>query len=212
MTIDHVNKYLFNGMNDWMFAVGRLATPIFAMVLAYNLARPSAYTNGVHLRVSKRLLIFGTLATIPYIMLGGVVDGWWPLNILFMLLGATLCIYLIEKGGVANYVASILIFAGSGAFVEFWWPALAFTILCQRYFRGGQTIHLFGAALALASLYFVNKNMWAMLAIPIILVAPRVDVSLPRVRHVFYAYYPAHLIALLLIRIPMRKMGFLFFT
>ena len=35
--------------------------------------------------------------------------------------------------------------------------------------------------------------------------------ALPRLRWAFYAYYPLHLAALWLIRIPMSKAGYLFF-
>ncbi len=41
MTLDHVDKYLFNGTCPTAFAAGRSALPIFAMVLAYNLAHPT---------------------------------------------------------------------------------------------------------------------------------------------------------------------------
>ena len=41
--------------------------------------------------------------------------------------------------------------------------------------------------------------------------AAHVDVRLPRLRWAFYAYYPLHLVALWLIRIPMSKAGYLFF-
>lgn len=52
-------------------------------------------------------------------------------------------------------------------------------------------------ALALAALFVVNKNLWALAAVPLMLAAPLVDLNMPRLRHVFYAFYPAHLAALL---------------
>jgi len=45
----------------------------------------------------------------------------------------------------------------------------------------------------------------------VLFLASRVDVRLPRLRWAFYAYYPLHLAALWLIRIPMSKAGYLFF-
>ncbi|RUT67556.1 conjugal transfer protein TraX, partial [Flavobacterium cupreum] len=38
-----------------------------------------------------------------------------------------------------------------------------------------------------------------------------VGLNVSRLRWVFYAYYPAHLFVLWLIRIPMSKAGYLFF-
>ena len=67
------------------------------------------------------------------------------------------------------------------------------------------------AVLACAALWFVNRNLWALAALPVLFLASRVDVRVPRLRWAFYAYYPLHLASLWLIRIPMSKAGYLFF-
>ena len=54
-------------------------------------------------------------------------------------------------------------------------------------------------------------NAQALASLPLLLVASRVDLPMPRLRWAFYAYYPLHLAALWLIRIPMSKAGYLFF-
>ena len=65
--------------------------------------------------------------------------------------------------------------------------------------------------LACAALWFINRNLWALAALPVLFLASRVDVRVPRLRWAFYAYYPLHLASLWLIRIPMSKAGYLFF-
>ena len=40
MVGDHINKYLLHGSEPLLFDAGRLAMPLFAIVLGYNLARP----------------------------------------------------------------------------------------------------------------------------------------------------------------------------
>lgn len=67
------------------------------------------------------------------------------------------------------------------------------------------------ALTALAVLWFINSNLWVLAAVPVIVAASLVDLRMPRLRWVFYAYYPLHLFALCLIRIPMSKAGYLFF-
>ncbi len=197
MTLDHINKYLFGERLPGLFEAGRLAMPLFGFVLAYNLARPGAFKNGVHLRVMKRLALYGLIATPFFIALGGFVAYWWPLNIMFMLLAATGMIYLIEKGArkaAALYGALFLI---GGAFVEFWWFALAFCLAAWWYCRTTSKAALVALFLATASLYLINQNLWALASMPIILAAPLVDLKIPRIRNVFYTYYPAHLAVLL---------------
>jgi hypothetical protein len=97
MTEDHVDKYLFNGTIAVLFDAGRAALPLFVFVLAYNLARPDALERGVYLRTMKRLALFGVLATPAFIALGGLLAGWWPLNIMFALLAITAMLYLVCK-------------------------------------------------------------------------------------------------------------------
>ena len=40
MVGDHLNKYLFNGTLPVLFEAGRICAPLFALVFAWNLARP----------------------------------------------------------------------------------------------------------------------------------------------------------------------------
>jgi hypothetical protein len=56
------------------------------------------------------------------------------------------------------------------------------------------------ALLGLVALYDVNKNLWALAALPLLVLAARVDPPVPRMRWVFYAFYPLHLAAIWLVR------------
>ncbi|TCV82726.1 TraX family protein [Sulfurirhabdus autotrophica] len=200
MTLDHINKHLFDAKLPGVFEAGRICMPIFGFVLAYNLARPGAMLRGTHLHAMKRLAIFGTIAT-PFIAgLGGLVSGWWPLNIMFTLLVATGTIYLIEKGGIAHLVAAALLSFFGGMFVEFWWNALTFCLAAWWYCKTPNWSALLMGLVATASLFFINGNFWAFAALPFIFMAPHFKLNVPRIRYVFYIYYPAHLAILFLIK------------
>lgn len=205
MTLDHANKYLFGEKIPGLFELGRLAMPLFGFVLAYNLARPGALRSGAYIRTVKRLGIYGLVASPFFIGLGGLALGWWPLNIMFMLLVATATLYLAEKGGRAHMVAAVGVFLIGGAFVEFWWFALAFCVAAFWYCKTASKAALVVWVLAAASLYVVNRNLWALASMPLILATPLVDVRMPRFRNVFYAYYPAHLAVLLIITTVLGK-------
>jgi hypothetical protein len=193
MTLDHVNKYLFSHTLPGAFQAGRLAMPIFVFVLAYNLARPGGMTKGAYLRTGKRLGIYGAIACIPYMALGTVLGGWWPLNIMFTLLAATAMFGLIDHGGRGQSLLAVAVFAGAGSLVEYWWPALAIALAAWYYCKAPTRKHLVWLTVALAALGLVNQNLWAMAALPLTVLAPRVELAVPRVRHLFYVYYPAHL-------------------
>jgi hypothetical protein len=211
MTGDHVNKYLFNTTIPGLFEAGRLCLPIFIVVLAYNLARPGAMERGAYVRTIQRLALFGAVASIPFIALGGLVAGWWPLNVLFTLLIITTTAYLVEQGGAVNLAVAGVVFLIEGSSVEYWWPAVALGLAAWSYFKRPSMPAATAALLSCAALWLINGNWWAMAALPLLLLASCLDLRMPRLRWAFYCYYPLHLAALWLIRIPMSKAGYLFF-
>lgn len=202
MTLDHVDKYLLHESVPALFDAGRLALPIFSFVLAYNLARPSSLESGAYGRVSSRLAIAAALATVPFVGLGGLVWEWWPLNILFAFLVAVGVMWLLERGGAARLAAAVLLSLLGGLLVEFWWPAVAMTIAAWRYTRRPGWTSLLLWIAAIASLYVINRNFWALAALPLIFLAPQVSIAVPRSRNVFYVFYPLHLLVLwILVRV-----------
>ena len=208
MTVDHVDKYLFNGTHPEAFAAGRSALPIFALVLAYNLARPGNLERGVYRRTALRLFAFGLLATPAFIALGGLAAGTYPLNIMFTLLIATVVMYLMDR---CQWLVALLAFGLGGALVEFWWPAIGLCVAIWLYVRMPNWPRLVLVLMCLASLQMINGNAWALAVIPMVFLTRRRKLTLKRCRWLFYAYYPLHLTALWLIRVPMAKAGYLFF-
>lgn len=211
MSGDHINKYLLNGTVPWLYDAGRLAMPLFVFVMAYNLARPGALENGIYRRTMLRLMIFGMLATPAFIALGGLVNGWWPLNILFTLFVLAATLRLIEIGSLKGYLAACLVFAVGGAFVEFWWPSVALGVAIWSYRRQPSLLALACAVGALGSLGYINGNQWAMASALFLPIAPLLNLPVPRARWFFYLFYPVHLSLIWLVRIPMRQAGYLFF-
>jgi hypothetical protein len=211
MTGDHVDKYLFSATLPVLFEAGRLCLPIFVFVLAYNLARPGALQKGVHLRTMKRLAITGIIASVPYIGLGGLLAGWWPLNVLFTLLVLTASIYLLDRNGRYDKSMAWLLVLVGGGLVESKYPGVIGGIAVWHFFRNPASMPLIIAILSCALLWLINHNFWSLTAIPLILVLSRFDLPVKRLQWVFYAYYPIHLSAIWLIKIQMTKAGYLFF-
>lgn len=105
--------------------------------------------------------------------------------------------------------AVIAIAGVGGGFVEYWWPAIAMCLAAWRHCRRPSMARLvtcFHATFALnlngwafGAMPLVNASTWAIAAFPIILGVMRLDLSVPRLRWLPYAYYPAHLTALWLL-------------
>ena len=194
MVVDHANKYLLAGSQSWMYALGRLSMPLFAFVLAYNLARPGVLVAGGYRRVAIRLLVFGLLAIAPFVVLNKLTGGWWPLNMLFTLLVATVCAWCFDKGTRLAVVLGCLVFVWGGALGEYWWPAVGFFLGVWSYCRRPSLSLIPLSILCLCLLYFVNGNFWALAVVPLLAILRMWTFELPRMRWFFYVFYPLHLV------------------
>jgi hypothetical protein len=178
--------------------------PMFSFVLAYNLARPDALARGVHGRMMYRLTLMGLAASPICIILNGMfvnASAWWPLNILFMLLLVVSLTYLIDRGGAKCYALATALFILGGAFVEYLWMGVLCCLGAWLFCREASPSRLLLWFLGTLSLTVVNGNAWGLAAIPIVLMVGRVGLHLPRQTWVFYAFYPAHLLLLLIVRL-----------
>ncbi|MFP1883473.1 TraX family protein [Lonsdalea quercina] len=211
MVCDHINKYLLNNSIPLLYNVGRLAMPLFCLMLSYNLSRPNSFQNRVYYRVSMRLIIFGALATPAYILLGNVINHWWPLNILFTLLSLTIVCYLIENGTTNSTIFAFLTLILSGAVVEFCWPAISMGVCFWLYLKKKNPIFLLLTILFCASLDYINQNFYALFSIPLALLAGSVKIKIKRLKWFFYIFYPLHLYLILAVRLYYIKQGYLFF-
>lgn len=204
MVFDHVNKYLYAEKLPVIFQLGRIVMPMFGFVLAYNLARPDAVARGVHGRMMYRLTLMGLAASPMFMILNGMyvtANAWWPLNILFMLLLVVSLTYLIDRGGAQCYALAAALFILGGAFVEYLWMGVLCCLGAWLFSREASPSRLLVWFLGTLSLTVVNGNAWALAAIPLVLLAGRVTLRLPRLTWVFYAFYPAHLLLLLGVRL-----------
>lgn len=204
MTCDHIDKYLLHASVPLLFNIGRLAMPLFGIILAYNLARPGTTERNGYQRTMLRLAIAGAGATPAFLGLGGLLHGWWPLNIMFALLVVTTTLFLWEKGGTASKLAAIVVAVVGGSSVEFWWPGIGLCIACWAYCKRPGWTPMLCAVLCCALLTIINGNSWALAALAIICSACFVKLEVPRLKYVFYTYYPLHLTVLWVIHLLSR--------
>jgi len=204
MVLDHANKFLYGEKLPVIFQVGRIVMPIFGFVLAYNLARPRALERGVLSRMMFRLAFWGLAASPIYIILNGMLvkaNPWWPFNILFLLLVVVVLVQLIEQGGAKRLAAAVALFLVAGAFVEFLWFGVACCLAAWAYCREPNRRHLLLWILGTMSLSVVNGNAWALGSIPLLFLVTKLNVRVPRWRWAFYALYPLHLLAILIVKL-----------
>jgi hypothetical protein len=191
MIVDHVDWLLFGEQLGFHATAGRLVFPLFGFVFAVNLGRPFAFQRGVYRRSVMRLTLLGLAALPAYVMLAGAL----PLNIMFTLALVALLAWLVEAG---RWTTALFAFVAVGAFVDYQWFGVALCLSLWAAYRYDAR-WLIGAGFFLGSLEVINGNWWALAVVPVLLIAERVRVDLPRHQAAFYAIYPLHLVALALI-------------
>ncbi|GGD52503.1 TraX family protein [Pseudoxanthomonas indica] len=194
MTGDHVNKVLLHEQYPWLTDVARVVFPIFAIVLAYNLAQhPSPDATR---RALVRMLVFAVL-TQPF---HAWAFGYWvPLNVLFTL---ALGVYVATA---ANRWLSVIAWLMGGAVVDYEWFGVAVVVAgfyLWRISAESRSQWVIAAALmvaAVAALYAINGNLIALGAIPLLWMVGRLPGSVARCKWLFLAYYVIHLAVLVAI-------------
>jgi hypothetical protein len=196
MTLDHFNRILLAMHYEALYCIGRLALPLFAFVFAYNLAQNEG-SPALYFKSFKRLIFFGLLATPAFIAMRQL-DSIFPLNIMFTLLAAALTIYFYDEDkNIPLAVFSCLI---GGMLVEYSWAGI---ILCAGFWLYCIKPTL-AAVIALVTgytlLYYSNGNNWGLAALPIISLLIPFDLKIPRLRYLFWIFYPLHLSVFVLIK------------
>lgn len=195
MTFDHVAKVIFGGYVPVLSELGRMAFPLFGMVMAYNLAQPGADV----MKSVRRLSLWALIAQPVHAMAFGY---WLPLNVLFSFAVAALAIWaLISRKWVTLTLAAGVF----PAFVDYnWWGLLFVGFSWLAYTRSAAWF----LVPAYSTICLFNGNGWALAALPVALVVGQARFPLPRSRWAFYAYYVGHLAALGLISSDWRLTAF----
>ncbi|WP_440579863.1 TraX family protein [Stenotrophomonas muris] len=183
MTCDHVAKIIYGGYVPGLSEAGRVAFPLFALVMAYNLAQPGADP----VKSVRRLGMWGLIAQPVHAFAFGY---WLPLNILltFALCGAAIYAAGQRKLVVLAFAAAVL-----PAFVDYQWSGVGFVLLAWLAFHRQQYWLLVPA---FAAICWFNGNLWALASIPVALSLSRVAWPVLRGRWAFYGYYVGHLACL----------------
>lgn len=201
MTLDHVNRHLLGSAYPTLFLMGRFAMPMFALILAYNLARPGVMANETAVRVLQRLIPFAVVSSLPYMELNLGPIGWRPLNILFTLAAGTACVILLERPTLARQIAAISLFGIAGYLVEYGWVGLGIFLCGWHFFRSPGLFWAIALLSFMLLLRIENGNFWALSVLPAFWLGFYVKIRFPRWRNALYVYYPLHLVVIVALKI-----------
>ena len=210
MVADHVGLALFPSTGVFR-CVGRLALPLYCFLLVQGYV----HTRDVR-AYARRLLLLAILSEIPFdLLIFARVTSAAEQNILFSLLLALLALVIADthRGRalpLALMEAGICLVAMATR-VSYGWLPIA---LCLSFFFGIRR-PLRGVPLALGALLLYSATLWlsgvdsgwALISLcaplgllPILLYSGRRGLASPWLKLLFYAAYPLHIVALLVLR------------
>ncbi|MDH1659870.1 TraX family protein [Stenotrophomonas sp. GD03777] len=181
MTGDHVLKVFGLGYVPVVSELGRVAFPVFALVMAYNLAQSGADSA----KSARRLLLWGVVATPAAVLAFG---EWLPLNVLLTFAAAAGLVWAIER---RRWVLVILLAVLAPMVLDYAWPGVWLVLSGWGWYRG-QGRHPWPVWCCMGLVCLYNGNAWALLAIPALRLG-YLNVPVPRSGKLFYGYYVGHL-------------------
>ncbi|UXB38957.1 TraX family protein [Stenotrophomonas maltophilia] len=198
MTADHVLKVLRLGYVPVATELGRIAFPVFALVMAYNLAQPGADSA----KAARRLALWGAVATPAAYFAFGTL---FPLNVLLTFAVSAACIWAYQR---RNWALAAFLFFGAPLLLDYQWAGVWLVVegwfWFSNYGKARSIRSLFGIWDPMARVFpiwvwacmgllcWYNGNAWALLALPVTMLAD-FDWSVPRSGRFFYLYYVGHL-------------------
>lgn len=190
MVADHANKYALEGAYPLMAHIGRLAFPLFALVIAANLRWNTADPQ----RYFMRLAVWGVASQAVYTW----ATGHTHLNILLTLAIGVQLVLAVEALRQHDSVVGVLwllVVIGAALACDYRLTGPLLVLLFHEWFaRPGR----YTALLAVLGVAVLNASvLFAPAALASLIVAVTVAWWQPRVpritRYWFYPFYPAHL-------------------
>ncbi len=195
MFYDHVMRIAWSGEGIGpATSFGRIAFPLFAFIMAYNLSRENVGPV-VYQRTLRRLIGFGFLALpATYYFFGANF-----FNILFTFALAIALVWTLEHWrlwwGVPLSIGLFLL----SPWVEYGWPGVLLVLSFFAWQRFGlRPLVVLSLILAFVFLNLANGNNLALLALFIVAAGSLIAISFPRSKWLFYVVYPLHLWILML--------------
>jgi hypothetical protein len=198
MFVDHFGRHLLGWPQESIvFGAGRLAFPLFVLVLGLNLARPGDRAARAG-RTAVRLAIACLVSQPAAVWARGepaLVNVFGTLAI-----GSALCWVLATKGHLAwrALLAGLLCAAANHAEFDVMGACLVPAVYLWRA-EGRREAGVFTLVLLLAITHLngifggVHGYVGTLLVLPLALAVSRLPLRVPRMRWFFYAIYPLHL-------------------
>lgn len=198
MVLDHI-KYVYKpSINFATLYLGRISFPLFAFLLT------EGYVHTSNLKkYSNRLIIFGIISQIPFMIFRTYVGNWLILNIMFTLLLGLIAIFIFDK--IKNKFISVplvvfIVYCGELFKVDYGWYGvlMIFVLYLFKNYKLALTITYIGIVLLyyyLLNCLNINYIFTIIFTIfPIIIILLYNGKEGRKLKYFYYWFYPVHMI------------------
>lgn len=203
MVLDHI-KYVYEpSINFATLYLGRIAFPLFAFLAT------EGYKHTSNLKkYCNRLIIFGIISQIPFMIFRTYVGEWMMLNIMFTILFGILAISAFEKiKSKFLAILSVIVIIISGDILRMDYGSYGILMIFILYLLKDSKFKLtiFYILLVLSRYFFNNlfdfENIFSIIftIFPIIIILLYNGKEGKKTKYFYYWFYPIHLIILDLI-------------
>lgn len=198
MVLDHI-KYVYEpSTNFFTLYLGRISFPLFAFLLTEGYVHTSNLKKYI-----KRLVIFGLISQIPFMIFRTYVGKWLMLNIMFTLLLGIIAIMIFDK--IENKYISIplvvlIIYCGKILQVDYGWYGVLLIFLLYLFKNNKVMLTISYIALVFIHYYLLNcLNLNYIFNIiftifPIIIILLYNGKEGKKLKYFYYWFYPVHMI------------------
>lgn len=198
MLLDHI-KYVYEPSRNFItMYFGRIAFPLFAFLITEGYIHTSNLNKYI-----KRLIIFGLISQIPFMLFRTFVGNYLMLNIMFTLLFGLLAITLFDK--IENKFLSIplvilFVVLGEVLKVDYYGYGVLMVFILYLFKNNKLALSITYILLVFCKYYFTNSLNFNNLFNIVFTILPLCIILLyngkegKKFKHLFYWIYPVHLL------------------
>lgn len=200
MVLDHI-KYVYPpSINFITLYLGRISFPLFAFLLT------EGYVHTKNLKkYYGRLILFGIISQIPFMMFRKYVGNWLMLNIMFTLLLGLLAITVfdkIKKKYISVPIIVLIIYCGKLFSVDYGWYGVLLIFVLYLFKNSKILLSFFYTAIVLLHYYLYGllnlENIYNIIftIFPLIIILLYNGKEGKKIKYFYYLFYPVHIIIL----------------
>lgn len=201
MVLDHI-KYAIPSTNNFITVyLGRLSFPLFAFLISEGFTHTSDLK-----KYYKRLLLFGVVSQIPFMLFRTLTGEWKMLNIMFTLLLGLMSITIYEKESrkwISIPAVIIIIILGDLINVDYSWFGVLLVFLIHLFKNKKVLLVIFGSIVTFVFYYTLYGSIIFELKYLLLVICTMLSFFFimayngkqgKKMKSFFYWFYPIHML------------------